>query len=127
MKTVSPDFFDSVPLVDSAAALERLDGEREIYSELIQTFLMQTDAHLEWMRLSTTPCDEAARVLFTHQVHHLKGAAMTVGAERLAARCAYIEQLLRSGDCDAARAELPGMPELYRISAEALKEAADNS
>jgi len=126
MNSQAPQSNDSIPLANSSAALERLDGDHEIYFELIQTFLMQATAHLEWMNLPTPPCDEASRLLLTHQVHHLKGAAMTVGADRLAMRCANIEALLRSGHCDSAWAELPELPYLYHLTVEALKKTIGN-
>lgn len=76
------------------AAVERLQGHRDIYHALLRTFVGNERADIKKLcqALDAGQLAEARRL-----AHSLRGAAAILGAEQLSARAAQIEQLLRSG------------------------------
>ncbi len=84
--------------IDTAAAIERLGDDVELYLELVQGFVDtqaavpdELDAHVAAGRWS-----DAERV-----AHTAKSLAATVGANELAARASAIEEALRNGETGA--------------------------
>ena len=60
----------------------------QLLTEVIQTFLEETPAHLTSLVAATAAGDAAAAAAVAH---HVKGSALTLGAVRLARTCAAIE------------------------------------
>lgn len=81
-------------VIDSKAALERLDNDIEIYLDLIETFLDLGHPDFEEMKKGLR---DGNKEHIARQIHQLKGAALTLGAEELAHSCALLESMLRNG------------------------------
>ncbi|HEX8989213.1 MAG TPA: response regulator [Rhodocyclaceae bacterium] len=92
-----------VPPIDDAAALKRLGGSADLLSRLLADFeLNQADAaRCVDELIAAGRCEEAA-----HRAHTVKGTAMILGLERLAAVAAPLDKALRLGDAAAGRALL---------------------
>jgi HPt (histidine-containing phosphotransfer) domain-containing protein len=87
--------------LDTAAALDRLDGMAELYVALIHEFLPELDtvgAQFQALLRAGTQADA------TRLVHSLKGSSATLGATGLAEMAAVLEQLCKAGDTGAALA-----------------------
>lgn len=84
-----------MPVIETLKALERFDNEREIYLELVDTFLELKPADFTAIRrdLEAGRTDEVI-----HQIHQLKGAVLTLGAEKLAGSASVLENGLRNGN-----------------------------
>lgn len=76
------------------AAVERLQGHRDIYHALLRTFVANERGDIKKLcaALDAGQLTEARRL-----AHSLRGAAAILGADQLSAKAAQIEQLLRSG------------------------------
>jgi len=83
-----------MPVIETRKALERFDNEREIYLELVDTFLDLKPVDFSAIRkeLDAGHADEVI-----HRIHQLKGAVLTLGAEKLAGSAALLENGLRNG------------------------------
>ncbi len=83
-----------MPIIETKKALERFDNEKDIYLELIDTFLGLSPLDFAVIRkeLETGHITEVI-----HRMHQLKGAVLTLGAEKLAASASVLENGLRSG------------------------------
>lgn len=81
--------------INADAALERLDGDREIYGELISAFLQDSQHDMDNLNnaVSIKDCEKSA-----YHAHKIKGAALTLGAERLSFRAEILEQASRKGE-----------------------------
>ena len=82
-----------MPLIDSKTALERFDGDIEIYIDLIDTFLDMGTIDFETVK---TELMEGKYPEAAHRIHQLKGAALTLGADQLAHSSALLEGMLRN-------------------------------
>ena len=84
-----PDKILDTSIVEELSKI-RGSGDADLFSELADQFLQQMPA---WLR----DLEEAARGQDTYQVrrqaHHLLGLCRQIGAERMAALCARLEQL----------------------------------
>jgi len=95
----------------------RNDVGEDAVGEVLELFLRETDeltARLEAGKPSDT---------LESDLHFLKGAALNLGFESLAARCEDGETCARAGG--DARGYLPGILDCYRRSRTALTEQAD--
>lgn len=81
-------------VIDSKAALERLDNDTEIYLDLIETFFDLGHPDFEEMKKGLR---DGNNQHIARQIHQLKGAALTLGAEELAHSSALLESMLRNG------------------------------
>ncbi len=73
-----------LPTLNRDAALERLDGDTELYEEVVAVFLEDTPKQIEILRGALREGDlELAR----RQAHSLKSASAGIGAESLSAAC----------------------------------------
>jgi len=79
-------------LIDTTGALERFDNDREIYLSLVETFLELPPPDFDGMKADLAAGHTAGII---HDVHQLKGAALTLGADPLAHSAAALEALLR--------------------------------
>lgn len=75
-------------------AIARFDGDREIYADLLETFLGVGEPDFRELAalLSAGRADEVRK-----QVHKLKGGALTVGADALAAAAGAFETAFIEG------------------------------
>ena len=83
------------PVLDRAAARDRLGFEEELLDELLQSLIARTAPMLEEIGAALTAGDlHRAEAL----AHSIKGAAATLEAIGLAASAAALEVKARSGD-----------------------------
>jgi len=109
--------------IDVTGALQRFDGDRDIYRELVETFLETGNADINELKklyVAGNMTDVCARV------HKIKGAALTLGAGELAALTGNLESRLRSGITKEAGPIITEIETLYYNTLEALKSVRDN-
>ncbi len=110
------------PVIDKAAALARVDGDREFLAQLVDVFMGDATARLAGVRAALARHDCAA---LERAAHSLKGAASSIGATAVAQTAERLEALARAGDlahagpvCAALEAEMarlqPALAELLR-------------
>jgi two-component system sensor histidine kinase/response regulator len=88
-------------VMDVTAALERLEGDRDLLEELARLFAEETPKILEGMRRSIAARDAKTLENFSHA---LKGSAANLGAQEVSRAAEEMEMVARSGDlCDAPR------------------------
>lgn len=78
--------------IDYEEAIGRFDGDEEIYLELIETFLDSPIADFSALRVELAAGD-VKQVAF--RAHKLKGAALTLGGNKLAGIAGTLETALR--------------------------------
>ncbi len=76
-------------------ALSRLDGDHEIYNELITAFLQDSGSDLNNLREAVSAMNPEKTAYYAHKI---KGAALTLGAERLSHRAEILEQAARKSE-----------------------------
>jgi len=81
--------------IDLKAALERLEGDRELLDELAQLFKEECPRALEEMRGAIRTADAP---LLTRLAHTLKGSSSSLSANALSRGAAELENLARAGD-----------------------------
>ena len=84
---------DSEPVFDVVAALERLDGDRDILAILVEAVLEQIEGDLGGMRAALQRSDSLA---LAKAAHRLKGSMGAVGAMRIHRACAAIERAVKN-------------------------------
>ncbi|MDP3859617.1 MAG: PAS domain-containing protein [Stagnimonas sp.] len=104
----------SLALLDSAAALVRLGGNRALYGRLLARF--HSDHRESAQRLATALAAGATESA-QREAHSLKGVAANLGARRLSELAARIELALREEQLPAP--DLLG--ELYRVQTDTLR------
>lgn len=80
-------------------ALARFDNDRDIFLELVDTYLEMGSPDFQGMKIQLAAGD-TNRVM--QQIHKLKGGALTIGAEELAETANSLETLLK---CEAPPAQ----------------------
>jgi CheY-like chemotaxis protein/HPt (histidine-containing phosphotransfer) domain-containing protein len=98
-----PAPLDAEILIDPDALAAITGGDPEVLRELLLDFRHVNDADLEVLETAMLRAD-FEQVL--HMAHRIKGAARTVGANRLTHSCERLEQATRSGQPDSARKEM---------------------
>lgn len=78
--------------VNADEALARLDGDCEIYDELITAFLQDSRGDIDNLRKAVSARDIEKTA---YHAHKIKGAALTLGAELLSNRAEILEQAAR--------------------------------
>lgn len=92
---------DSAPLVDTATALEGVDGDKELYSEVIQIFLETHGQTLIQLRdaISSANISSLQRL-----AHSMKGELMALGCQRTAHFAWQLEEAASKNEInDAAK------------------------
>jgi FOG: HPt domain len=74
-------------------ALARFDNDRDIFLELVDTYLEMGSPDFQGMKIQLAAGD-TNRVM--QQIHKLKGGALTIGAEELAETANKLETILKS-------------------------------
>jgi HPt (histidine-containing phosphotransfer) domain-containing protein len=85
---------------DRKILLERLDGDEEIFKEIIETFLEDAPNQIEKLKQALQEAD-ANRV--ERQAHLLKGAALNIGGNGLQAAARELEVAGNKGDLTKAQ------------------------
>jgi HPt (histidine-containing phosphotransfer) domain-containing protein len=91
--------------IDVTRGIARTGGTEERYLKVLELFCRDADERLEILR--EVP-DEHSLPLFTTQVHALKSASASIGAEPLSCLAAELESCGKNGDIGAIRAQLGG-------------------
>ena len=91
--------FDELPNVNRQEALDRLGGDESMLDEFLEMLLEQADALLPEMH-EAIDNNDLARV--EHLGHNIKGAAASLGAERVRYAAYAVELSGRAGDLAAA-------------------------
>jgi len=118
----------TVPVFDRERALQKLCGDVDLLDQIISVFLSNAAIHLETLGQAVAVTDRPNLVATAHK---LKGAALSVGAARLAAVAMRLETLGRNERFTAAAdalSELHDELEAFRRSAttrSAVKESRD--
>jgi HPt (histidine-containing phosphotransfer) domain-containing protein len=84
---------------DEAALRERVEGDDELLTEIVELFLEDSPRLLEEVRAAVAAGDAAE---LKRAAHTLKGAASNFGAAAVVAVCLELEAMSRSGDLAAA-------------------------
>ena len=84
-------------------ALTRLDGDQELYNELLALYLRELPKLGESLKIALLSGDISQ---IATAAHTLKGASSNLGAERMVMFCRGIESLCRAEDCKIQSDEL---------------------
>jgi two-component system sensor histidine kinase/response regulator len=106
--------------LDTAAALDRLDGLLALYLDLVHEFLPGLDTvgpQFRALLLAGAMADA------TRLVHSLKGSSATMGATGLATLAATLEQRCKAGDMAGALARCAELDAMLRATRRALHDA----
>jgi signal transduction histidine kinase/CheY-like chemotaxis protein/HPt (histidine-containing phosphotransfer) domain-containing protein len=82
--------------IDTAAGLQRLDGDKELYIDLLRSYHDDLPALLA--QLNSPDADNLA--LYAVTVHGIKGASRAIGAEELGEAAYQLELAAKRGDLD---------------------------
>lgn len=99
--------------IDTTGALGRFDNDKDIYLDLISTFLEMSAIDFDIMR-SDLGAGQMEKVM--HQIHQLKGAALTLGADQLARSSSLLESALKNGAAETTDKMLTEIQRNYRES-----------
>ena len=105
---------------DADEALSRADGDRELLSELIEMYLVQSKQDLGEIEAAISSKD-AKRLEFV--AHSLKGASATIAAERVREQAYRMEKIGASGALAEAPALLQQLKESINITNELVSKA----
>jgi two-component system, sensor histidine kinase and response regulator len=93
-------------------------GDDTICADMVRIFLTEAPQHLQ----AVLDCDEHSDgETLRRAAHKLKGSSQIMGAQRLAGRCARIEELVRAGDRLGTTAILRELPDLLQHTLQALR------
>ena len=99
-----------LPILDSAAAIERIGNDQELYFEVLEIFLDDAPKQVETLEAALEASDGETA---TRAAHSIKGASANVGAERLKAVALEMEEAGRAGDFVKVKALIPALLEKY--------------
>jgi HPt (histidine-containing phosphotransfer) domain-containing protein len=103
----------SDPVLDPNAALERVDGDRELLGEIIALFQSDIDTLLQEVQQAVNAKDAEA---IMRTAHRLKGSVATFAAKPATEAALRLETMGRNGDIgDAAAAFSTLQAELARL------------
>ena len=80
---------------DMAAALERVEGDRELFEELARLFADESTDNMERIRQGMKTGDARAIEMLAHKI---KGAALSLGAPRVSEAASDLENQARTGE-----------------------------
>ena len=109
----SPSSASSEPILDPNAALERVDGDRELLGEIIALFQQDIDSLLQELEQAVQAKDSEA---IMRTAHRLKGSVATFAAKPATEAALRLETMGRNSDtADAASAFRTLQAELNRL------------
>lgn len=85
------------PILDKFQALQRMEGDEEMYSEIVELFLEDSPVQLGNLRQAVADGDKARTERLAHS---LKSAAANIGAEAFREKCLALEVLARNSGPD---------------------------
>ena len=127
MQTVGSNQIPSMSFAPDACTLDRVviqdlrdlqsPGEPDILQELADLFAQDTPQRLTALQHAATRRDAAE---LRHVAHSLKGSSGNLGARRLAAVCARLEEMARGNAVDQSAEQLAAyaIEEFTRVRAE---------
>ncbi|MDH4264091.1 MAG: response regulator [Deltaproteobacteria bacterium] len=98
------DGSDGKVVFDQRILLDRLDGDEELFKEIVRTFL--DDAPLQVEKLKQALREENLSQI-EKKAHSLKGAAMNIGGNALQATALEVEVAGKKGDLKSTRELIP--------------------
>jgi HPt (histidine-containing phosphotransfer) domain-containing protein len=86
---------ETEPVFDLAAALEQMDGDRELFATIVDLFMSQAEVDMAAIRnaLNVGDCQEAMK-----RAHRMKGSALQLHAAALHKATQRLETAARRGD-----------------------------
>jgi HPt (histidine-containing phosphotransfer) domain-containing protein len=87
------------PIIDREAALERVDGDTALLSEIVDLFLNDVEALTDDIRQAVSAAD-ATRIM--RSAHRLKGSVATLAAGRATQAALRLETIGRNGEVHEA-------------------------
>ena len=112
-QTSGPSSGSSDPVLDPNAALERVDGDRELLGEIIDLFQQDIDNLVQELEQAVQAKDPEA---IMRTAHRLKGSVATFSAKPATEAALRLETMGRNGDIrDAAAAFRTLQGELARL------------
>jgi two-component system, sensor histidine kinase and response regulator len=87
--------------LDVAAALNRVEGDRDLLEELVRLFMDEFPGNMTAIHQALAAGDASVLLRLAHTI---KGAAMNLGAHRVAAAAGVLEDQARAGDLREAAA-----------------------
>ena len=103
-------------------ALERFDNDKEIYLELIETYISLPLYDFDEMKKMLERKDTFSVMKYMHKI---KGGALTIGAEDLAHTTSKLEECIRTGTHDNPAELLLEVEKSYLQTLEALTTLRD--
>ncbi|MGE4291261.1 MAG: ATP-binding protein [Desulfovibrio sp.] len=97
---------DGDPLSGKVQALERMDGNEQLYAEVCRLFLANWQGKLERLQKGLL---EGALKSATLEAHSIKGNCAMIGAEIGCERARRVENALHDGNREAAAQRLPAL------------------
>ncbi|MBX3369659.1 MAG: Hpt domain-containing protein [Nitrospira sp.] len=107
---------DSQPVMDLAAALDRFDGDQDLFLTLAGLFVERSGQALAALQSALSAQDLPVLV---KEAHKLKGSAMEFCARPAVAAAAHLEEAARK----AAAQDIPALAEQTRAEVERLTAA----
>ena len=95
----SPSKKRATDVIDLTAALERLDGDRDLFEELAQVFKTECPKILAEIRRAVSDHDATT---LQHHAHTLKGSSANLGASAVSQTAFEIEKVARLADMERA-------------------------
>lgn len=107
---------ETQPVMDLAAALDRFDGDQDLFLTLAGLFVERSGQALDGLQKALSARDLP---LLVKEAHKLKGSAMEFCARPAVAAAAHLEEASRK----AALQEIPALAEQTRTEVERLTAA----
>ena len=85
--------------IEFAAALDRMEGDRELFDELVHMFKKECPRAIEEIRRATAVRDATT---LEHHAHSLKGSSANLGATAVSLAAGALEDCARSGNLKRA-------------------------
>lgn len=109
---------EELPLVDQNAALDRLDGDNELWMELVSLCVEDVATLIESLRVALEKGDCA---MVQMRAHTIKSAVGNIGAERLKGWAHKIEQHSLAGFLEDCNDSFVRMESCFRQTLDELK------
>ncbi len=106
-------------LIDRASLLERVEGDQELLSEMIQIFLEEAPGLINTMRGALQSGD---MVLLERSAHSLKGAVSNLSSKATAAAALKLEQDAKENNSQSAKESLAAVERTMKLLLPALSE-----
>jgi HPt (histidine-containing phosphotransfer) domain-containing protein len=112
-----------VPVYDRAGFLIRIMGDGELARQVEDTFIEDIPVQLDRLEQAVAGGDW---FMAENQVHQVKGAAATLGAEAFRVVAARVEKIARSGVREEIPRLLPGLRKRFDEVAEEIRRLRDD-